>query len=83
MYAAARALKSHGDGAGVQTDPLTLNEVAFRRPNKKDKIKPPAYATTYFLKTYYNRNKEANLSIIYHFQFLTNQFRHYGQHVVR
>lgn len=56
MYSAARVLRN---GAELSVgEPLTLSEVAFRRPQKKLEEKLPTYATTYFLKTYYSKNKE-------------------------
>lgn len=64
MYAASRALKpAHTVRSTGVREPVNLNEVAFKRRRKKEKIKrrPPTHATTYFLKSYYNRNKEVSL----------------------
>lgn len=60
MYAAARALKTHGKADLVSEKPLTLTELAFRRRRKKNKSDIPTHATTLFLKSYYSRNKEAS-----------------------
>lgn len=66
MFAAARALNTHGKGGDLTSgirEPLTLSEVAFRKRKKKRKPKLPTYASTYFLKTYYAANKEVNFEI--------------------
>jgi hypothetical protein len=62
MYAAARALKTHGKSDHEAGKPLTLNELAFKKRRKKNKSDIPTRATTVFLKSYYNRNKEASFN---------------------